>query len=620
MKYSEELIEEIKQHSDIVDIISEVVDLNKSGASYKGLCPFHNEKTPSFMVSQEKGIYKCFGCGASGNAISFMMNYHGFSFIESIKELASKAGIKLPEYRSKKSDTELTKRDIVLNALKEANAFYKNMLNTTAGKNALSYFHGRGYHGEVIKTFGLGYSPDSWNGLMDYLKTKDISQEAMLDAGLIIDNEEKNSKYDRFRGRAMFPIQNITGKVIAFGSRILTDDKDQPKYINSPQTIVFDKSSTLYGLYHAKNNIRLKKYAIMTEGYADVISLHKAGFNTAVASSGTSLTEDQLKVLSRYCKEIYFCFDSDQAGVKATAKAIGMALPMGYEVKIIKLPVGEDPDSIIREASPDVFKMYLDKHQGFIEYLIDQYREIGVLDSPTTMAKSIRKLVKLVSSIPDRLQHDLYLRQIADILKITEKQLENIYKEKTILEKKGNVRKDGFYKNTPITPPEDNQEEHIDNSNLINILPIEKILIQIALSNYETLKKLTSKFKVSRDTFISPDARDLFDIIIDNADVNFNIIDRIVSNNDHEKEYVDFLVGLTFNTAEGSAKWSETDVFENVENIDKNIMIIINNLRTKKINIEIESIGKKLQDPNTENLEEIMLRMNELIKQKKTHQ
>jgi DNA primase len=618
MKYSEELIEEIKQHSDIVDVISEVVDLNKSGANYKGLCPFHNEKTPSFMVSQDKGIYKCFGCGASGNAISFMMNYHGYSFPEALKELASKAGIKLPEYRSAKSDGELTKRDIVLNTLKEANTFYKNMLSTTAGKNALSYFHGRGYHNEVIKTFELGYSPDSWNGLMDHLKGKDVSEDAMLDAGLIIDNEEKKSRYDRFRGRAMFPIHNITGKVIAFGSRILTDDKDQPKYINSPQTIVFDKSSTLYGLYFAKNNIRLKKYAIMTEGYADVISLHKAGFNTAVASSGTSLTDDQLKVLSRYCKEIYFCFDSDQAGVKATAKAVGMALPLGFDVKIIKLPAGEDPDSIIREASPDVFKMYFDKAQGFIEYLIDQYREIGILDTPTTMAKSIRKLVKLVSSIPDRLQHDLFLRQIADILKITDKQLENIYKEKTILEKKGSSRSSNYYANPVPMQQDKDQSITTDNANLINVLPIEKILISIALSGYDNLKKLTSKFKVTRDIFISPDARDLFDIIIESASENKNIIDRIVSNTEHEKEYVDYLVGLAFNKEEGSEKWAETDVFENVENIDKNIMIIINNLKIKKIDIELESIKTKIQDPDTENSDELMIRMNELLKEKKT--
>jgi DNA primase len=620
MKYSEELIEEIKQHSDIVDIISEVVDLNKSGANFKGLCPFHNEKTPSFMVSQEKGIYKCFGCGASGNAISFMMNYHGYSFMESIKELASKAGIKLPEYRSEKANAELTKRDIVLNTLKEANNFFQKMLTTTAGKNALAYFHGRGYHSEVIKTFELGYSPDSWNGLMDHMNKNNISEDAMLDAGLIIDNEEKKSRYDRFRGRAMFPIHNITGKVIAFGSRILTDDKDQPKYINSPQTIVFDKSSTLYGLYHAKNNIRLKKFAIMTEGYADVISLHKAGFNTAVASSGTSLTEDQLKVLTRYCKEIYFCFDSDQAGVKATAKAIGMALPLGYEVRIIKLPKGEDPDSIIREASPDVFKMYFDKAQGFIEYLVDQYREVGVLDSPATMAKSIRRLVKLVSSIPDRLQHDLFLRQIADILKITDKQLENIYLEKTIFEKNSSSDQRKVYETPEPKKQDEEQPKAVDNSNLINVLPIERILIKLALSNYETLKILTSKFKVTRNIFISPDARDLFDMIIESADENSNIVDRIVSNKDHEKEYIDYLVGLTFNKEEGSDKWSETDVFENIENMDKNIRIIINNLNIKKIDIELENIKAKLQNPEAEDMENLMIRMNELIKQKKSFQ
>ncbi len=618
MNFSDELIEDIKQHSDIVDVISEVVDLNKSGANFKGLCPFHNEKTPSFVVSQEKGIYKCFGCGASGNIISFMTNYHGYSFQEAIKELALKANIKLPDDRSDKSNKELTKRDIVLKALAEANNFYRNMLKTTAGKNALAYFHGRGYHSDVIQSFELGYSPDSWSGLMDELKKKDHTEEAMLDAGLLVDNKEKNSRYDRFRGRAMFPIHNITGKVIAFGSRRLNEDKDQPKYINSPQSIVFDKSSNLYGLYHAKMNIRIKKYVIMTEGYSDVISLHKAGFNTAVASCGTALTQEQLKVLAKLCKEIYFCFDSDQAGIKATAKAIGTALPLGFEVKIIKLPEGEDPDSIIKEASPDVFKMYFDKAQSFINYLVEQYRSIGVLDSPTTMAKSIRKLVKLVSSIPDRLQHDLYLRQIADLLKITDKQLENIYKEKSLLEKKsGAVYSDNSYKHLAH---ETDAAPDVDQGNLINIIPVEKILIQMALSGYDTLKTLTSKYKVTRDSFISPDARDLFDIIIESATEKSNIIDRIISNTELEKEYVDFIVGLTFNTEEGSVKWEDTDVFENLDNTDKNIWKILNDLELKKLDVEIERIKQKLKNADTEEHEDHIQRMSALLKKKKSLQ
>lgn len=617
MNFSDDLIEQIKQQSDIVEIISDVVELNKTGQNFKGLCPFHAEKTPSFVVSPDKKIYKCFGCGASGNVISFMKNYHGLTFIEALKELATKAGISLPDEDNQKHSEKNKKRDLVLKAMEDANNFYRKLLNTTAGKNALAYFHGRGYHSKIIEEFQLGYSPDSWRDLKDELKKRDYSEETLLDAGLIIHNKEKNSIYDRFRNRAMFPIHDIRGKVIAFGSRILTDNKDQPKYINSPQTLVFDKSKTLYGLFHALKEIRQKKYAILVEGYSDVISLHKAGFKTAVASSGTSLTEEQLNVLYRYCKKVYFCFDSDAAGKKATEKAINMGLKNGFEVMIIKLPEGEDPDSIIRESSPDVFGLHLEKAFTFVDYMVEKYRDDGMLDSPNTMARSIRNLVKMVSLIPDRLQHDLYLRRIADLLKITDKQLESIYSEKSFLERKDKA------KNTKkaIEKNETNDEaaKTIKDRDLINVLPVEKLLFQLVLNSNDIMENLLKR-NFDSEKLISEDAKKIMNIIMENYIKDANLIDRIMTHEDIEQEFMDFMVSLSINFEEGSSKWSETDVFEGIENPGKNLENILKNLELIRVNNAVEEIKSKLKDASPENQNDLIMEFNELIKKKKSLQ
>ena len=617
MNFSDDLIEQIKQQSDIVEIISDVVDLNKTGQNFKGLCPFHAEKTPSFVVSPEKKIYKCFGCGASGNVISFMKNYHGLSFIEAMKELAVRSGIPLPDKEEKDYSEKNKKRDLVLNAMAEANNFFRKMLSTTAGKNALAYFHGRGYLSNIIQEFELGYSPDSWRDLKEELKKKDFTEETLLDAGLIIHNKEKNSIYDRFRNRAMFPIHDIRGKVIAFGSRILTDDKDQPKYINSPQTLVFDKSKTLYGLYHALKEIRQKKYAILVEGYSDVISLHKAGFKTAVASSGTSLTEEQLNVLYRYCKKVYFCFDSDAAGKKATEKSIKMGLKNGFEVMIIKLPEGEDPDSIIREASPDVFALHLEKASNFVDYMVGKYRDDGMLDSPNTMARAIRNLVKMVSLIPDRLQHDLYLRRIADLLKITDKQLESIYSEKSFLEKKEKIKnnKEVIEKNEP----DEGKTKTIKDRELINVLPIEKLLFRLILNSNDIMEKLLEK-NFDPTNLISDDAKKIMDIILENYTKDSNLIDRIMTREDVEEEFMDFMVSLSINFEEGSSKWSETDVFEDVENPEKNLKSILKNIELIRLDHAVERIKSRLKNASPEDQNDLITEFNELIKKKKSLQ
>ncbi|MGA2297682.1 MAG: DNA primase, partial [FCB group bacterium] len=326
MKITDEIREEILRHTDIVDVVSESIELRKKGKNFIGLCPFHNDKKPSLNVSPELGIYKCFACGAGGDAISFMMNYHHLNFIEAIKELAKKAGVRLPEESNEPYvKEEVDKKELVLKAINAASQFYIKMMNSSEGKVARTFFKDRGFTDEIITGFFLGYAPDSWDSLMTELKKQNFTGQTLFEAGLTVQKEDK-SYYDRFRNRIMFPIQDALGKVIGFGARQLNPDDKMGKYINSPQSIVYDKSRTLYGLFQAKNEIRSKKYAIVVEGYADVLTLHQAGYTNSVASSGTALTVEQLKLLSRYTKKIYISYDADEAGIKAAERAAVLSI------------------------------------------------------------------------------------------------------------------------------------------------------------------------------------------------------------------------------------------------------------------------------------------------------
>ncbi|HRT67855.1 MAG TPA: DNA primase, partial [Bacteroidota bacterium] len=367
MKF-EDIKQEILERSDIVEIISESVFLKKVGKNFVGLCPFHSEKTPSFNVSQEKKIYKCFGCGRSGNVFTFLMENNGMTFREAMNYLAKRYGIAIDTTQENKE--KKSKQEDILNVMEEATNYYQSLLKKKSGASCREYFEKRGISQQTIEEFRLGYSPDSFNETSNYLRSKGYSDEILLDAGLLVQNE-KGNLYDRFRGRAMFPITDIFGRVIAFGARLISDDKSQPKYINSPQTMLYDKSSVLYGLSQAKSQIINKKEAILVEGYMDVITMHQWGYKNAVASSGTSLTAEQLKLLSRYTKNLNILYDADEAGQNAAERAIEIALQQEFDISIITLPEGEDPDSILREQGPNAFRKYLDGKLNFIEFLFN---------------------------------------------------------------------------------------------------------------------------------------------------------------------------------------------------------------------------------------------------------
>ena len=325
MRIPPEKIEEIRSSNDIVDVISQHVRLKKRGKNYVGLCPFHQEKTPSFTVSAEKQVYHCFGCGKGGNVFTFVMEIEKVSFTEAVRSLAEKVGITI---RVTEADQQQeSESEALYNVCRLAGLFfYNNLTKTEEGKVALEYFHGRGFSDETIRTFGLGYSLNSWDGLLSHAKAEGISREDLLKAGLIRTRED-GSDYDYFRSRAMFPIFSTSGRVLGFGARKLREDDPLGKYINSPETPIYNKSRVLFGLFHSKDAIRSEEHALMVEGYADLISLFQNGIQNVVASSGTALTEEQVQLISRYTKKLTLVYDADSAGSSATLR--GMDIEIG---------------------------------------------------------------------------------------------------------------------------------------------------------------------------------------------------------------------------------------------------------------------------------------------------
>lgn len=416
-------IEEVKNRVDIIDVVSDFVTLKRSGQNYKALSPFTNEKTASFYVVPSKGIFKDFSSGKGGDAITFVMEHEGMAYPEAIRYLARKYGVDLKEDAAV-TDRDLTQQSerdglyIVMNFAKDV---YRNLLfEDEEGKSiGLSYFRERGFNDRTIEKFELGYSLNQWDYLLKTALNKGYSEAMLEKSGLMI-RKEDGKKYDRFRGRVIFPVQNLSGKVIAFGARILTKEKDQPKYINSPETDIYHKSQVLYGLFQAKNAIRREEFCYLVEGYTDVISLHQADVENVVASSGTALTEDQIKLMRRFTENVTVLYDGDAAGIKAALRGIDLVLKGGLNVRIVLLPDGEDPDSFSRKMGSTELREYLKGHtQDFISFKIGLYSREAAND-PIRKAEAIREIVTTISVIPDPIKRSVYLQETSNLLKIQE--------------------------------------------------------------------------------------------------------------------------------------------------------------------------------------------------------
>lgn len=403
---SEDVIQKIKDASDIVDIISESVKLKRAGRNYLGLCPFHQEKTPSFSVSVDKQIYKCFGCGEAGNVITFVMKLKKLTFPEALKILADRANIDLDENGNRNGNRKNTYEKLYKLNIEAARYFY-NCLNKN--KIAKSYMLNRGITEKTMNKFGIGYSVDSWNDMLIFLKKKGFTELDMLSDGLII-KSKKGNYYDRFRNRIIFPVFDFRGKVIGFGGRVLDDSK--PKYLNSPETHLFKKGINLYGLNFAiKNNT--SRMFIIVEGYMDCISLHQYGITNAVASLGTALTINQAKLMARYVDKVIISYDADAAGQIATVRGLDILKSVGLEVRVLVVPQGKDPDEFIRNNGKDAFLELVDKALPLIEYRIQNIKSnMNFNDSEDTI-KYVEKALKILSQL-DPIEREIYVKSISE--------------------------------------------------------------------------------------------------------------------------------------------------------------------------------------------------------------
>ena len=419
-------IDRIMDAADIVEVVQDFVSLKKRGVNYIGCCPFHNEKTPSFIVSPSKGIFKCFGCGKSGNAVGFVMEHEQMTYPEALKYIARKYGIEvvekeLSEEEQKQNDDRESMR--ILNEF-AAKYFQNNLLNDPEGiAIGLSYFRERGFTDEAIKTFGLGYSLEKRDAFTEHALKNGYKLDFMTRTGLTIVNDETKRRYDRFFGRVMFPVYSISGQIIGFGGRILKTAEKTAKYVNSPESEIYNKSKTLYGLYQARTEIVRQKKCYLVEGYADVISLFMAGVRNVVASSGTSLTEDQIRIIHRLTDDITVLYDGDSAGIHASVRGIDMLLAQGLNVRVLLLPDGEDPDSFAKKNGSEKTIEYLNTHEeDFIRFKSRLSKQEADKD-PLKRAAMITDIVKTISVIDDQIKQTVYLQECSKILEIDENTL-----------------------------------------------------------------------------------------------------------------------------------------------------------------------------------------------------
>ncbi len=605
-----DVTEKVIEMVDIVDLISEVVDLRRRGANFVGLCPFHQEKTPSFTISPEKRIFKCFGCGKAGNVFSFMIEYYGMTFGEALRELARRAGIKLGVKDDKNLKQEITRKDEILRALESARLFYQKILHTQSGAVALSYLKNRGFNSNTIEEFGIGYAPLGWDNLARELISKGIPNDILLDAGLVKPKENKPGEfYDTFRERIIFPIHNHIGKVVGFGGRILKELDDQPKYINSPQTQVFDKSKLLFGLFLGRNEIRNNKSVILVEGYADVVSLHQFGFKNAVASCGTSLTTEQLEQIARYANTIYIAYDSDEAGQKATERAIRLALPLGFEVLIVRLIKGEDPDSFVQKNGAKAFYALLDNSVSFVRYFAETANDKGLLSRPAQKSLVIRHILSLINSIPDKLQHDDFVKELADILGFPYSKINAIYSEKVKLAQE---RKTG---------PIERNEESLQNSGKNNIvsetakelLPEERNLLEICLTEKGAIDYLVKIYHFDSSQMMSKIGKDLLEIIIHHK--RKDIINSIILDDNISDELKKIFMDFSFFRIEPSRNWERFAHSPEEKDIGKVVKEVYSRLKIKKTEQQMHQL-KSLISQKVENSNELLKQYQELARER----
>jgi DNA primase len=413
-RIADEKIDNIRERTDIVEVVSSYLPLKRSGVNHQGLCPFHQEKSPSFNVNSARQIFHCFGCGVGGNVFSFLMRMEGLSFPDAVRRLGEKVGVEVEEEAV--SPEEVRRRDErerILRINEVAGEFYQQLLLTDEeGALGRRYLRKRGYESETVRTFQMGFAPGGWESLAKHLAGKSFSSEDSQKAGLVRPGKQDRGDYDLFRNRLLFPIHDLQGRMVAFGGRVLDDSL--PKYINSPETPVYHKGQTLYGLYQARDAMRHNGEALVVEGYFDVLALHRAGFAGAVATCGTALTADHARLLKRYADKVLLIFDEDAAGRQATFRAMDALLPVGLSVSVVSMPAGEDPDSLLKEKGEEGFRLCLDAARPVLEVFIEDQLRVND-ESVEGRARAAEQALERIKRLPGDLERSLYMKRLAEL-------------------------------------------------------------------------------------------------------------------------------------------------------------------------------------------------------------
>jgi len=616
MRISEQKIEQVRSSISIVDVISAYVQLRKRGKNYVGLCPFHNEKTPSFTVSEEKQIFHCFGCHTGGNVFKFLMEYDKISFVEAVQELAEKQGIDLELDKNINEDQQNELEEFYeLNNI-SARYFSDLLLVQPEGEIARNYFNERKLNPKILRVFGLGYSLPANNSFVHFAEDKNLDFNKLITLGLV-GRSEKGRLFDRYPGRIIFPIFSPNGRVIAFAGRKLDASTPGGKYINSPETPIYIKGRTLYGLSHAKDEIRKKGVALVVEGYMDLLALYQNNIKNVVAVSGTAFTDEQVLLLSRYTKNVILLFDSDTAGIKASMRSIEILLSQNFEIKITSLPKNEDPDSYINKNGKDKFYDLLNKSKNFLEYQTAYYETEGMFDDPVKTTEAIRELVKPAALIKDELKRSLLIKTIAKKFNLREmlieaelnKALKNISKLESAHQQRTSVQI--------------KKEEAINNqtqkSEVTNNLQTERDLIKLLFEDeIEIIKYILENIKV--DDFSNENHRVIIRKISEKFSINEKIKTSLIIDEFKDEKIELYLRELLFDKYSISPKWEELlPDSDNEFKLFNYTVEVVNKMKINILNKLIESNLKELELAENENEKFELIKLgNELKNEKHT--
>ena len=490
MRIPENKVDEIYNAADIVEVVQDYLSLKKRGGNYWALSPWGNEKTPSFAVSPGKGIYKDFSSGKGGNAINFLMEMEGYTYPEALRALAKKYGIELEEAEESEEMKEGRDRRQSLLIVNEfaAKWFHEQLMESDEGRKiGLSYFKERGILQTTIEQFQLGFAPDTWDSLINEAKKQQYQEDYLTELGLVTKSEKNDKLYDRFRGRVMFPITNQVGKVVGFGGRVLTSEKQMAKYINSPESSIYHKSQVLYGLSHAKQHIRNEDLCILTEGYMDTIVLHQNSIQNVVASSGTALTLEQIRMIRRFTKNVLMIYDGDAAGVKAAMRGIDLLLQEGMNARVLVLPDNHDPDSYVSEKGSTAFRTLAKEGAlSFLDFKLNVLQQDLSLSDPEQHAMIIRSLASTLGNIPDHLQRELYIKHTAERMDITESLMAGAVAE-AMQELTRNRKRESRYqaRHTAGAPPKEAEVKELKSFETLELARQEKELLRILINHHD---------------------------------------------------------------------------------------------------------------------------------------